>query len=185
MFELIEKLETRVLSLIEELEKTRVQRNQLETENDGLKITLADYESVKADLEAARAQMAGAGDAAASVERLEAELSEARGELSAANELLAELESGCTAASDERDDLRGELETARGRIVSLEARVRELQVSEGRINALAEENAHLRARLADADAQAARTRERLSTLIARIEETESFLSELELAHETV
>jgi chromosome segregation ATPase len=113
MVEVVSLLEERVVRLIEEIEALRTKKNQLEAENDGLKITVADYERTKSELEAAQARMAELEAASGDAEAAQAMAAEQEAR---ANDLQARLDSQAGAAQAQA----AELEAARARIAQLE-----------------------------------------------------------------
>lgn len=163
MIEIIDQLEARVGKLIEELETLRVTKIQLETENDGLKITLADYEQVRAEVEALRARAP------------EAQIEPG----SEVDQLWTELQ----ALSDERDALKAALAEGGAGPVELAEERRRRHEAEKQLDSLRAEKQAMERRLRDAERRDAQMRERLTRMIERIESTETYLAQVELIHE--
>ncbi|MDK2970747.1 MAG: hypothetical protein PWP23_502 [Candidatus Sumerlaeota bacterium] len=202
MVEVVSLLEERVVRLIQEVEALRTAKNQLETENDGLKITVADYDQTKADLETLTARAAELEIAAASAGQLET----VKTELEAARARIAQLEEWHDGACRSRDEAQSELDVAREllafadtekaeiaagreemrvRIEELEARVNANAEMEKELESLRGAKAEMEEQLAAARQRDEETRERLNGLIERIENAEQALLQVEMVHEPV
>ena len=73
---IVEQLETRVGQLIDELGRLRDTSSRLEGENDSLRITLSDYEQIKAELDEARTRLEEVDSVSADLDELRAAAAE-------------------------------------------------------------------------------------------------------------
>lgn len=256
MVDVISRLEERTTRLIEELESSRVKLRQFETENDGLRITAADRDSMESettrlagriaelenDLVLLKTERDGLLPERDRVRTLEVELAAARSRIEEqAVQLHTEMESARAEAENTRNELRQaqaaiasaevlaathaaaveasakEVEELRWYLGEREAEVESLKAGAAdgtmaaspdlsselglanaalaesqamldaiedhgtAMTALRQENEELRLRLNESTARDARTRERLGTLLDRIEKAEQLIEQMELS----
>ena len=131
MVELVQKLEERVTRLIQELESNRVAKTQLEAENYGLRVTVADHDQIKSELEEAqglitlyeeeRQEVEELRGAAAELGTVKNELQAVRAELDGANARVAELQAWHEGTVRHRDEIQGQLDGANAQVGDLAA----------------------------------------------------------------
>jgi chromosome segregation ATPase len=176
-------------TLRHELEEARAARELAMAERDHARARTAEVEEWHRGVTTHRDEVAGQLELAqARIAELESTAGEAgslRARLDDSSRRIAELEEWHSGACRHRDELKGQLDGAHGRIGELEGQLGEAEQVETLLNTLMEENADLKQRLTAADSRDERTRERLSMLIDRIEQAEQYISTVELAHEAV
>lgn len=164
--ELVEKLEARIGRMIEEVSQLREQKARLDSENDSLKITLADYEQTKSELESARERLS-------EVDSVSSELDDLRSAASERDELRGEV----AAIRAEHDAVVAERDEMKGQIDEL------LAGADEEIATLRRERNDFETRLRSAIDREGQMKERLVRLIDRIETVEEHLNQMELVHE--
>lgn len=176
--ELLDRFESGVARLIEEIESTRVRLKQAETEADGLRIHTADRDRLEgrvAELEEALAA------ASQNSPGLEARVAELMAAVEQKDARIAEVEGWLRDTAAHRDHVQEELRQANDR-AEQHLRERDEAIANSEAGSdLRQENEDLRQRLHASVERENQTRRRLDALIKRIEETESILDSVEIA----